>query len=105
MEPNIPDAILKKVKRDFEESPDHRIRKLEGDYGNIRLRNTYPNVTVFGVKCELRGYAVPLSDAEGGPLFDEEGRRDFRIISIYFPEDGRPYTMNDFIKLYSDVKD
>lgn len=104
MESKLSDAILKKVKRDFEESPTHKIRKLEGDYENIRLHRTYPNAVVFGIKSELREYAVPLLDTQGEPLVDEEDRRDFRIISIYFPEDGRPYRLNDFIKPYSDVK-
>ena len=98
MEPEIPDNVLEKIKSEFEGSPSF-LRGLRGDYGNIRLHRTSGTHTVaFGDTYELTEYQVPLLDTEGKPLLDKSGKRDFRIISIYFAKNEELYTLSDFLK-------
>jgi len=82
----IPKEIMKKIKAEFKELP-LRIRecKIKGDFLNTRLYRKIDLARVFHLKnCSVEEYIVPLLDKNGKPLNDEEGKRDFLTVDIYF---------------------
>lgn len=99
MESEIPKEVAEKIKSEFEKSPSYLKRGLKGDYENIRPYGALiPHVVAFGNVYELIEYQLPLLDTEGRPLVDEAGKREFRIIGVYFTESEGPYTFSDLMK-------